>query len=403
MARPPEPLDEQVSRRPDVLDWWLNASDNGLAFPRYPMEERFIHRYFSETPFFDWTSKEGLIISQAGGDWNTFAKVNDRAAFEALLRQRPGVEYGVVGDAVQIPGAPEGVRMAKHGVWVVRKVDRMESEGRGRGGRSEEAYGRTELLGTYYVVGENVYMAPSIGDVVGNRLLSAATSLERYFEKVAALPSFSPTSGYSYLPQAQQKNSGTASVTASPARSREGSVAPGADMQTLRSRSGSLIPDSQSDSGPKTSSARTQDARLLAQALQLSIQFGDEYTDENPMQGEPGAFKFTSSTAAVKKRKADEEAATAAQKAKEAAAMATPVGSPSPVVKEEKEKVKVSAPTPPAVFSDAKTGQGAAAGKLRKEERKKRKKSKGGIGTSPTTPVSGTGSTPGSAVTGAAG
>ena len=382
MARPQEPLDETVARRDDVLNWWLTNYETAgfIPFPRYPMEERFIHRYFSETPFFDHTSKEGLIINQAGNDGQTFSKVHDRLAFEGLLRQRPGVEYNIVGDGEPVPGAPDWVRIKRNGVWVIRKVDRLQWDGpdpRSPRDKQENPFPETELLGTYFLVGPNAYQAPSVGDVVGNRLFSAATSLSKYVEMVSSLPSFSPTTGYSYLPQAQ-KRSGTASTTGSPSRSREGSVAPGTDSQSLRS--GSLAPDSQQAEGTKASK-NAQDARLLAQSLQAAIQFGEEYMDENPILGEPGSFKFTSSTAAVKKRKADEEAArVAAQKAKEAkSAAGTPAGSP----KAEPAK----APTPPPVFTDAKSGGGATE-KLKKEERKKRKRSKATL-TSPSTPVSG--------------
>ena len=143
------------------------------------------------------------------------------------------------------------------------------------------------------MIGERVYQAPSVADVVGNRVLSAATSLSKFFEKAASLPSFSPTTGHSYLPQTAKPPTGTASATGSPARSREGSIAPGLDTQSLRS--GSLVPESQD--GGKTAITNVQDARMLAQSLQMAIQFGDEYMDENPLLGEPGSFKFTSSTA----------------------------------------------------------------------------------------------------------
>ncbi|KAI6827686.1 hypothetical protein KC332_g3516 [Hortaea werneckii] len=376
MARPADPLDEQVSRRPDVLDWWMNHADPGLGFPRYPMEERLIHRYFSETPFFDWQTKEGLAITQAGNDWENFRRVHTRQEFEEILAKRAGTEYHVDGELVPIPGAPAMCKMSKNGVWVVRKIDRPESQERSN--NPQNPFPETEVLGTYYIVGENVYMAPSIGDVVGNRLLSAATSLSTFFDKAKTLPSFSPTTGYSYLPQTQQKSSGAASGTQSPSQSREGSVAPGADPMSLRA--GSVAPESQAD-GTKTSSS-AHDSRLLAQSLQMAIQFGEEYTDENPLLGEPGAFKFTSSTAAVKKRKADEEAA--AQKAREAKAAAAASASNSPAGSPKLEAEK-AAPTPPAVFTDAKA---SATEKVKKEERRKRKRSKATL-TSPNTPVSG--------------
>ena len=48
----------------------------------------------------------------------------------------------------------------------------------------------------------------------------------------------------------------------------------------------------------------------------------DPFTDENPLQGEPGNLTFASSTAAAKKRKADAEAAAKAKEEALAAALA---------------------------------------------------------------------------------
>ncbi|KAK5118638.1 hypothetical protein LTR85_008103 [Meristemomyces frigidus] len=371
MATQAPPLDEVVGRRPEVILWWMSGEHN-LPQPWLHMEERFIHRYFSEQPFFDWTTKNGLLLSHARNNREAFDIVHNRQTFEANLRKNPGIEYMIAGEPQQIPGAPLG---EKNGMWVIRKQDRLREP---KTSDQHNPYPSTQTLATYYIVGENVYQAPSVADVVGNRVLSAATHLSKFFDKAASLPSFSPTTGHTYLPQ-QAKPTGTASTAGSPARSREGSVAPGVDSQSLRS--GSLAPESQS--GGAAASTNAQDARLLAQSLQMAIQFGDEYMDENPILGEPGAFKFTSSTAAVKKRKADEEAAVfAAAKAKERkeAAVSRPI-SPKP------EK----AVSPPAVFTEAKAGHSAVE-KQKKDEKKRRRKSRPNA-QSPTTPASATSAT----------
>lgn len=374
MATQPPPLDEVVGRRPEVIEWWVSGEHN-LPPPWLPMEERFIHRYFSEQPFFDWTTKNGLLVSQARNSREAFDVVHDRQAFEANLRRNPGTEYVIVGEPQPIPGAPTG---EKNGMWVIRKQDRLREP---KTLDPHNPYPSTQTLATYYIVGENVYQAPSVADVVGNRVLSAATHLSKFFDKAASLPSFSPTTGHTYLPQTV-KPTGTTSIAGSPARSREGSVAPGIDSQSLRS--GSLAPDSQSVGPSTTAASNAQDARLLAQSLQMSIQFTDEYMDENPLLGEPGTFKFTSSTAAVKKRKADEEAAalaaTKAKEQREAAVSSRPV-EPKPAAQ------KAVAP-PPAVFTEAKP-EVSAAEKQRKEEKKRRRKSRANA-QSPSTPASAT-------------
>ncbi|KAK4550477.1 hypothetical protein LTR36_000056 [Oleoguttula mirabilis] len=372
MAAQAPPLDEVVSSRPEMIGWWMSGEHN-LPQPWLPMEERFIHRYFSEQPFFDWTTKNGLLLSHARKDRESFDTVHNRHAFERNLRKSPGTEYVIVGEPQQIPGAPLG---QKNGMWVIRKQDRLREP---KTSDSDNPYPSTLTLATYFIVGENVYQAPSVADVVGNRVLSAATHLSKFFDKAASLPSFSPTAGHTYLPQTTKPLS--TSTAGSPARSREGSIAPGVDTQSLRS--GSLAPESQS--GTVSASTSAQDARLLAQSLQMAIQFNDEYMDENPILGEPGAFKFSSSTAAVKKRKADEEAVIVAAAAKAREQKETTASRPL-TPKPEK------APSPPAVFTEAKTGQ-SAADKQRKEEKKRRRKSRPNA-QSPATPASATSTQP---------
>ncbi|KAK5137048.1 hypothetical protein LTR08_001057 [Meristemomyces frigidus] len=379
MAAQAPPLDEVVGRREDVIRWWMEG-EHHLPGPLIPMEERFIHRYFTEQPFFDYTTKNGLMFDQAQRNADAFNLVHNRKAFEAQLRKSAGLEYVIVEEPQQIPGAPAG---QKSGIWVIRKQERVTD---GKTKDPNNPFPNTVTLGTYYIVGENVYQAPSVADVVGNRVLSAATHLSKFFEQAATLPSFSPTTGHTYLPQVA-KPAGTASVAGSPVRSREGSIAPGVETQSLRS--GSLAPDSQT--GNTTTSTSAQDARLLAQSLQMSISFNDEYMDENPILGEPGSLKFTSSTAAIKKRKMDEEAAViAAAKAKEQKeSTASKPLSPKPE--------KVPSPPPPAVFTEAKAGQ-SATDKARKDEKKRRRKSKPntqGANTQGTnTPTSATGTQP---------
>ena len=334
------------------------------------MDENMIHRYISESPFFDYSTKNGLFIDQAKNNWQNYNTANNRKLLENEMRKLKGDEYMIVGEP-QLIQSGEGAGQ-KNGMWVVRKQHRDRV--RTVDGRMEE---ELTTLGTYYLVGENMYQAPSVGDVVGNRLVAATTSLSKFFDTAANLPTFSPTSGYSYLPHTTTSKptatSATGSASVSPARSREGSVVPGADTQSLRS--GSLLPESQ-----QCSNSHTQDSRLLARSFQTYLEFGDEYMDENLLIGEPGNFSFTHSAAAVKKRRADEEAAAAAAaKAKEqqaASKVATPVG-----------KTEQKPPSPPTVMtSDAKASKERRGSRM---EKMKRKKSRPSV--IPSTPGGGSG------------
>lgn len=80
----------------------------------------------------------------------------NREAFEARLKSLNGVEYVIVGEPVD-----------DSGVWVIRKQNRKK-----RAGRDDEV----TLLATYYIVGENMYQAPSVGDILGNHLVSDAAA-----------------------------------------------------------------------------------------------------------------------------------------------------------------------------------------------------------------------------------
>jgi len=360
-----QPLDEIQARRPDVLQWWADGVE-GLPGPFIPMEERMIYRYFSEQPFFDWTTKNGITLSQANTNWDTFLRVHNRKAFETQLRSQPGVEYMITGEPQQISDAPLGV---KNGMWTIKKQERL------RGDRAPDgSFPHTETLGTYFIIGENVYQAPSVADVIGNRLLSATTSLSKFFDKAVSLPTYTPTTGHTYLPHTV-KPTATGSTTASPARSREGSVA--LSMDAPSPRPGSVAPEGDVSAQAQMTSA--QDARLLLQSLQLSIQFGDEYMDENPLVGEPGSFRFTTTARDVKKRKQVEEAAASrAREQKENATASSSSRAASP-------KAVEKAPSPPPVFTESK-----ASGKGEKEklmsEKKRRKKSRTNVQGGPTTP-----------------
>lgn len=290
------------------------------------MDENMIHRYLAESPFFDHTTNNGLHFSQARTNQGEFDLVKDRRRLEDTLTRQIGSEYMIVGEPREVSGGQ------KSGVWNIRKQDR--------------SWDGLTTLGSYYIVGENLYQAPSVGDIVGNRLCSAATSLAKFFDTASSLATYSPTSGYTYLPNTT-RSSATAGGTSSqgtPTHSREGSLVPG-DAQSLRSAS--LAP-AESNLGSNAANTAAQDARILAQSFRMALEFHDEYMDENPILGEPGHFSFTSSLAAVKKRKAaDEEAAALAAKAKELKS-ATATGT---AVKTEK------AADPPAVMTEAKALQ----------------------------------------------
>lgn len=81
-----------------------------------------------------------------------------REDFERALRSLSGLEFMVVQGPKDFgPEAPIG-----EGQWVIRKQMRRK-----RGGAEDEL----TVLANYFVVGDHVYMAPSINNILGSKLV----------------------------------------------------------------------------------------------------------------------------------------------------------------------------------------------------------------------------------------
>lgn len=76
-----------------------------------------------------------------------------------------GLEFIVAYDPLQA-AAQSDTRFAHEpsNIWVVRKQTRQK-----RAGQEDEV----TVLSTYFVVGDCIYMAPSVASVVGNRIVSS--------------------------------------------------------------------------------------------------------------------------------------------------------------------------------------------------------------------------------------
>ncbi|KAI5368056.1 Putative mediator complex, subunit Med6 [Septoria linicola] len=380
-------LDEIVHAMPQVIDWWVNTM-GGKA-----MDENMIHRYMTESPFFEWGSKNGLLFEQGKVDWATHNMCNNRRALEDNLRGRVGLEYMIVQEPQPVADKELAAQGVTTGIYVIRKQDRQRSPAGPRvrppGVILEDKWELT-VLGTYFIVGQNVYQAPNVFDVVENRLLSASSSLNKLIDGAIGLPRYNPASGYSYLPPSQSTKrvpTAAGSVAASPTGSREGSVAPGADSQSLRS--GSLMPEP--NAAASKSTLEQDQTRLLATSLAMSMRYAHDYTDENPLIGEPGSFKFAMTEAAVKKRRAEEEAAAAEARAKKESASNSRAASPKP------EAASPKVDKPPAAFTtetklktEEKRKNSTSSGKKKRD----RKKGMSSAGPSPTTPSASTAPTP---------
>ena len=94
-----------------------------------------------------------------------FHIIQTRQAFEGRLKTMSGLEFIVAQEPAEMaPGTGTGV-------WVIRKQVRRK-----RSGEEDELL----VLGTYFVVGENIYMAPAVSDILGGRMVCESIALIGY-------------------------------------------------------------------------------------------------------------------------------------------------------------------------------------------------------------------------------
>ena len=195
------------------------------------------------------------------------------------------------------PGSnPPGLENNK--LWVIRKQMRRK-----RPGQDDEV----TPLSSYFVVGDHIYMAPTIGSIIESRLvfqtspnpsspctnpfkLSTVNSLTKLFATASPLPIFNPSLGHTYVPPAP-KSLATPSLQTTQASITSTPLPEGLSQASSLPSKGQ---HSQSSTTTKTSSQSNPTFRrsnnILAESLALSQRYRYEYMDENPLQGEPGAF-----------------------------------------------------------------------------------------------------------------
>ncbi|KAK1718543.1 mediator complex, subunit Med6 [Colletotrichum lupini] len=145
MANPNDPpLDEIQWRAPDIAASMQGIHSNSVLF------------YFAESPFFDRQSNNAVITNQAMFNPALLKNLATREAFESELDKMAGLEFRVL-------HAPADMVMGT-GVWTIVKQTRQKNLDRGRM--------ETKPLAYYFVVGENIYQAPTLGDLLSSRIVS---------------------------------------------------------------------------------------------------------------------------------------------------------------------------------------------------------------------------------------
>ena len=162
------PLDEIMWRSPqDIQEMGrLHTNTSIRALCSHPMVLSNIFivlMYFAKSPFFDLTSNNATIFTQAMYNSNMFYIIQTREAFEGRLRTMQGLEFMVTQDPSE-----NDTNQNHSGVWVIRKQMRRK-----RQGQSDEI----TPIQSYFVVGENIYAAPSIESVLNCRLVVHSYSL----------------------------------------------------------------------------------------------------------------------------------------------------------------------------------------------------------------------------------
>jgi mediator of RNA polymerase II transcription subunit 6 len=221
--------------------------------------------YFAQSPFFDPTSNNAVLTLQAMYNMNMYHIIQTREAFEGRLKTMSGLEFIVAQEPAEMaPGTGTGV-------WVIRKQTRRK-----RQPEDDEI----TVHASYFVVGENIYMAPAVSDVLGSRMLSILTSLNKFMSTASSLPDFSPSLGHTYLPP----------PNASHLKGPESQLSQASKENTLLPDS---LPTSKKALPASTSNTAYLNSRLLDETLNILLKYGDEYMDENPITGYPGEFHLS--------------------------------------------------------------------------------------------------------------
>lgn len=146
--------------------------------------------------------------------------------------------------------------------------------------------------------------------------MAATRAMQKFYKAAHELYFFSPDRGYSY--HSTTKPSKSKALLESTRTSRANSPIPDTASQT------SVQPSATNVKGETQS--QPSDDRAIANSFQLAVRWGNEYMDENPLIGEPGALKLSSTSRQLKDQQEKvqaTEASKAAQKLKEKEAEST--------------------------------------------------------------------------------
>lgn len=265
MSNPNEPpLDEIQWRSPPIVASMGGLHSNTILF------------YFAESPFFERTSNNAVIMNQAMNNMAMYHYIQTREAFEARLKTMAGLEF-IVGEepAEMAPGTGTGV-------WVIRKQTRRK-----RYDDVDEVF----VHASYFVVGENIYMAPNFSDILASRLVTSSPSYP-FDRKLTIARQMTISSAIAKaLPAAESVRKWRPSlghVYQLPTNQISARRKPQSSKQTAASN-----PDEPAKTAAQQSDELSLE-RLAEESLMIHMKYGGEYIDENPITGRPGEFHLSS-------------------------------------------------------------------------------------------------------------
>ncbi|CCH43948.1 Mediator of RNA polymerase II transcription subunit 6 [Wickerhamomyces ciferrii] len=219
------PLDELQWKSPEWIQAFGLRTDNVLE-------------YFSQSPFFDRTSNNQVVKMQS--QFNENIQLHS-LNIEFELKKMKGIEFVIL-------------HRREPDFWIIRKQYRTGPE-------------QVESLSDYYIIGANVYMAPTVKDVVSTRLLSSALSLKNSLDKLQSLAQFTPSDGHTYRLEASE--------TQPPSRSR-----------TLGNTPYSPATPTVQGSSPITKNESLSTA-TIDNLFNISLKGNIQYLEETPTQSTP--------------------------------------------------------------------------------------------------------------------
>lgn len=149
MSNPNDPsLDEIQWRSPQIVAQMGGLHSNTILF------------YFAESPFFERTSNNAVIMAQAMNNMAMYHYIQTREAFETRLKTMSGLEF-IVGEEPAETGPGMGT-----GVWIIRKQTRR---------KRYQDDDEITVHASFFVVGENIYMAPTLADILATRIVREKT------------------------------------------------------------------------------------------------------------------------------------------------------------------------------------------------------------------------------------